>query len=1012
MVRTYPLRSFAAVVALASTAALTSACPSLDDIPLGECGNGVKEADIGEDCDAPPEASTTRSPGKSYCARANEANACHFVWDATTCCPDHFRAGSDGRCRQPSSGFGESILRIDEPAQGFGNTDVDGDGYRDLAMRYESREIELRFLGLDADPTPVRDVRPSAADSRATFGYLNPPIDPAADRCERPTAFPSGAVFIPSDIGVRVLLGGPAGLLPKAFPTFDTTLPSLPIALPAAACGGGSAGSTFPPLMNCPGALAEFGGDLVLVAIDLTSEFDGAQEQEPKTRAIFPGIGLPALGDIRRRIALPAWPGCDGVVLSFGDSAGEQTSSVVVYGLCGDGLLESEKLATVPIPADARPFVVDVDGDGADDIVFGDSLALTVYLGDGAGSFGEDGEPSFVAPVVFGEAPLAVGHLDDDFDLDAVLPTLLSQNRCRDVAAPDETGGGGAGGDGGSAGIGGNGGDGGSVGNGGNGGGAGGLEGSGGGIDAPFCPNRALAAFGPEGRFVEAVLADVNGDGTKDVVGAMLTSEPVTPAVGVLLSGVDGVFTLDQRPTNELPRGFSAGDFDGDGVDDVAFVLPAHRDEGETEPPCSKTDTVSVLYGARGIPADARTVAEVAGIRGLATGLLLRQIAAFDGIHDIGLTRVCRGEDKIKQEATILFGNTSRGVDSPYLLADGAKQRRHIFATGRVVGRDDHPDLVAIGSITLRETDDEDPGLGLWAIKSLGNAELPASQGATRGNQTQEEYELEQKLREPVPTGIEDEFGTHVVVVGDLDCGPDLDPVECASDEIVIFESTHFPTEDEPRISIFSATDELPAQTAASGPCPDVPGSAEFMLATKEAHEFEIPPWFVFSSIFDVDRDGYKDVVAWWIGFELPAGNLAAGDAFVFWNGPEGFAGTCPVRIEVPEGQHITSIHPYEAADGGARLGFSTREAVYLAEVAEDRDLTACGASAGGGRCAVLTDVGPVNDITFLDVDHDGLDDLVVGRSTGTEVYRQRSLDEVVSEAAAARASELEEEED
>lgn len=944
-------RKLEAVSGAVATAILACGCPSLDDIPLGECGNGVVEPDAGEECDAAPEAETSRREGGRYCAGPNEVAACHWLWDDVTCCPDHFGAGLDGVCRAPSGEFETTpFFRIDEPALGFSNVDVDADGYRDLAIRYLSREIEVRFLGPSADPTPVRDAKPSEPGARATFGSLTAPVDPALDVCERPTAFASTAAFIPSDVGVRVLIGGPGGLLPKAFPAFDTPAAAIPLALPSGICEEDALPEpTTPGVLSCAGALAESDGILALLSIDLVDDFTPGGTGEPVLRAAFPDLEVADVGRLHTRIALPDWPGCDGFAVSFGAGAGEWADQVVVLGLCtgaaGDGPADVQELARIGV-GEGQPFVLDVNGDGADDVVVATGVQLRVYLGDGAGAFGEDDEPSYEL-VSYGEV-LGVARLDDD--------TLVQV---------------------GSGGI---------------------LVGSC--LFGSSCSPQLVAAYGNELTLVSATLADVNGDGRPDVVGGTSDKATGAPALAVFLSGESGVYSLDQRPTRSLPRFFVPGDFDGDGLDDVGMIVPASAEPGIAKaPPCTEFDDVQILFGNHGAPTDAVTVAQIAGVQAVASGLIQRANVNLDGFFDMGVTRTCVDPETqaTKHEATILFGNGARGLDSPYLLLDGAKQERHLFASGRILGGDQHPDLVAIGSRA-----GEAQTLGLWAVPSTGAAELPAS------GVPQDQVE-ERAKRTPFDTGL-DGRGTESVAVGDLDCGPGADATRCASDEIVVFQSTEKATDassiDEPRITVFAATDDRLGFVSTSGPCPEIAGSGAFIDSKPDLFD-DVPPTFEQTAIADVDGDGYPDVVAWWFGYDPETLATEAGDAYVFWNGPAGFAGTCPTRIAVPPGQFIRSIVPFVTADDTRAVAITVIEGIHILTLEEGRDLSACGDPASD-RCRLMPELAPLDFADFVDFDHDGLEDLIASHAGGIEVYRQRPRDEVRAEAAAAAKSKAE----
>jgi len=913
-------------VGILSIAAFGAGCPSLDEIPLGECGNGVIENDIGEECDTPPGSTDEREAGSTYCARPNEPNACHPVWDATTCCPDHRGQGLDGRCRNPSGVFETAvpIARIEEPALGTVAADVDGDGYKDLAIRYLSREIELRLLGPNANPTPIRDIRPAGRNAQVAFGSLTNAPDPSLDDCRRPRTSPTGAVFIPTELGVRILVGRPGGaLLPKAFASLDTFLPSLPLALPGLVCPISLDGleSDLPRDFVCPGAFAEAPGVLKLLTLDPKSLRDGP----PTEVASFAGLGLDALGDPALQItALPGWAGCDGIVIRFGDSARERSNTVTVLGMCGAGG-NAEVLSTLPVPSASRVFSIDVDFDGAGDLVVATQSKLRVLLGDGAGAFGgEAGGYEVAIPALSDEdgLPLAVGFIDEDSALDFVEPYAVwtSRGGCDDPA-----------------------------------------------VECTF----EIAGASPENPMVDVVLANVNGDDQLDVVGRARDSEGRTFLV-VGTSGALGLFSFDERPIGGLARDFKVADFDGNGIDDVALVNARSED-------CSEPDQVQILFGERGVPGDVVTVAEIAGVQGLAAGVIIPSIQQWDGIADLGLASRCANAatGRSDNRATILFGNQARSVDSFYAFPDAGKLQEHLqFATGRLDG-DDHPDLVALGN-GATDADGRAPLL-LWVVRATGDSELEQNDVAPWDTSLSGDYLL----------------GSTALVVGDLDCAAEGDP-GCVADEIAVFQSSGASvassSKDEPRLTIFRSKDEPPVTTASCG----LSGSLPYQQAGSSNAEGIV----TFAESIDVNGDGFSEIVGWWFAYRSDS-DVFAGDAYLFWNGPEGFAGTCPDRIVVPTGQHIMTIAALRSSSGESRLAIATTGGAYLATVGESGEAGACADGANGSSCSALLDEGPLRAIGVVDYDLDGLEDLVVSTTTDIQILKQKSQDEVVLEESA-----------
>lgn len=118
-------------------AAAISGCSKLPDVTPG-CSNFVVEPELEEDCDestadSPRETGTARP---ARCAKVGEADACHYVADATHACPLGFHVGVGARvCVRASGAFAAPSPRM---ANLLGKSpqvlDVDLDGQLDLVL--------------------------------------------------------------------------------------------------------------------------------------------------------------------------------------------------------------------------------------------------------------------------------------------------------------------------------------------------------------------------------------------------------------------------------------------------------------------------------------------------------------------------------------------------------------------------------------------------------------------------------------------------------------------------------------------------------------------------------------------------------------------------------------------------------------------------------------------------------------------------------------------------------------
>ena len=166
------------------------------------------------------------------------------------------------------------------------------------------------------------------------------------------------------------------------------------------------------------------------------------------------------------------------------------------------------------------PAVGDFNGDGKPDLAFLSGQLLTVWLGDGKGGFTQAPQSP---PEAFSGATIAVGDFDGDGNLDVAVPDNISA-----VAI---------------------------------------LLGDGKGGFKPGKGSPFPAGIHP----FQAVVADFNGDGKPDVA---VSDESGT--VSVLLGDGNGRFT--NAPGSPFPvgnvfcLGIVAGDFNGDGLPDIAVV--------------------------------------------------------------------------------------------------------------------------------------------------------------------------------------------------------------------------------------------------------------------------------------------------------------------------------------------------------------------------------------------------------------------------------------------------------
>lgn len=972
-----PLAALLAVVPLAVVG-----CPSLGEIQLGVCGNGVIEPELGEECDTPQEGSAEQADvhGRvSRCAGPGETGACHFVWDASACCPTGSAPGADGRCRFPSGVFAPAAAQtLTRPAERAQAADVDGDQWPDLLLEYDNDDLDLVFFGRGGAPRSTVTLQRDR-ETRPVLGHLGARQDDRFDACSVARAPGPGAVLLPSAAGARILLGreGPE-LISKVNAAFDPEEEARAIALPGGAClPPVPLVDVVPPDLDCPGLLTEDRDGLsvyvVLLGLDLPDDPNADELDDPDgapiRRHVFADTGFDQLVEEAPPtiLRLPGWRGCDGVAFTF-DRGGRRSVEVVRF--CpSESFYTYDGDALPPIVLDdgETPHFVDATGDGEVDLVRGSTETVRVLAGDGTGRFVDEGL-SIPTPQVPGasDAPIAVAHLDDDGVVDVINPyaVFVSGGRC------DEEG----------------------------------------------CEHRLAAVQVPDETAVwkQAVVGDFNGDGRPDVAA---TRHSVTGgdnhAVDLLLSGLSSMYTTLSIATDEPPEKLVTQDFDGDGIHDVAYVV--HAAGGCT----AGDDEVFVAFGGPQPSAPVR-VAELAGVVNVATAPLLFDPDTFDGTGDIGIATSCPDrEGPLDHAAAVLLGSTDRRLRSPYPFMNVTDGARALLATLDLEGgADDHPDLLGVAPTRGGAVLGPDDGqilveeLSAWAFRSIADAELPGArdnEGVRLGTHVPTVTHAT-RAQPGAPRSRLLQRGALVTGALDEDAAPCVPGSEggppCAPAEAALFLSSEQVGPDSldqrgvPRLFVMRGLD-VAVETAPADPaaCPSF--GAEQIVEEREVdvdigildRAYALTAKTTEAAVVDADGDGRPDVVGWWRGPATAAPDSPTiGGAAVFWNAGDGFGGRCADALPVPAGEVLVRVH---AVAGGALL-LVTDRAVRVLRPGPDRRLDGC-VAADGASCSVVHEAAEasIRDVAVLDFDQDGLDDLAILLEDGVALIAQRPRDEV-----------------
>ncbi len=680
-------------VAMALLAAGAHACVSLQELDLDVCGNGVIDQGRGERCD------TYHEYAGSHCALPGEPNECRYVCqDALGTvyqCPPGWGCGADHVCRAHAGAFtAAEPLAI---AGGDWSTlvDVDGDGRADVVTQ-RAAQLSVDFL----------------TDGAAAGGYDMPLYILGQPAVADLDADGRMDVIVPTALGLVVMEGTEARTAsPLSYATIRR--PDQPFAfvdvdlIPDVVDpvdGAPIAGIGREPLLltDGPGSLvihsflrAEIDHDFGVTALVSplpVGSFDTALSGVPAGAL---GLSPQQLvvthpGDTSLALFRPAYrydPDAELLELRLlCDGGGNACLDPRPIALVAPAVVEGPA-AAVHLNAEIAPGTSGIDcggvaamGDAHLDLVVQTDDGIYAAFGLGDGRF--HGDPCALADVVAGTLtaddtaaphPLFAGCpaflAIDDVDGDA-LPDVVSETNVHLsawVADLSVTG---------------------------------------------VCDVESPTLVPPIGeRWIHARLADIDGDGDRDIVLAT-----ATPGIDVFRLE-DGLPNLTKVATDAVVDATTVGDFDGDGIDDIAFVQPAGADQ---------KDAVAILFGEPfAAPGPARTVASFRGLDVIASSTVDDALVTFpDATSDL-LVSVGEGGEA---HAAILHGRSDRLVHAAFSPQyDLLSLARFTPFAVAVAGADPaaDPGPLHIVSFGLETHLDRSYGpLGMSRIDIAGDAEL------------------------------------------------------------------------------------------------------------------------------------------------------------------------------------------------------------------------------------------------------------------------------------------------
>lgn len=649
-----------------------ASCASLPDIVPSTCGNGVTEPDHDEDCDEV----TLDEAGKQTCYPAGSAGACHFDCSSATC-PAGFSCGRDAVCRKPKGVFAEVGRPTQVSADRLFVGDFDEDGLGDVVAQ---TDVQMSVLygdrsGALAVPFVVRAEGNPAIGKRALG--LNPAVgqlalDPGQSSSESSTDL----VFSKSS-GVTTWRGRlDRTLVPTPYPSFEIG-PNQPVLIVARILD-----LTDDVLLVLDGHQIDehYSGSVVVrirnSVLDET-QFLGKIDGELPSDI----TGTPYVGQLDEASDSP----CQEIVLAYGNGQ----SSVSMLYTCSDAKTvnvfpraaltpgsptgyKPPRPVALPLGFTVRPNGVgviggDVNGDGHVDLVIdaegpGSASPQTTVVAYGLGD-GTFSSSATLAPVDNAGSALAL----PDGPVLAVGQLTAKTDHLADVVFPDQV-----------------------V--------LAALDGTGG--DAGASLITPAPRFVADQPWTEAFIADIDGDGALDVVAGGANRVDLYKGTGTaLVTHVPFVVEGDVG-------GFSLADFDGDHVLDVAF-----RATHPGTPTTPATSDLDVMWGrSLGVPDDPRFVGQFPNILGVQHGVTGGDIGNNDAIADLGVVTETQteigGSSALTYDVSVLAGSPTRQLQSVFYVQQPSQQAGSPRSSGTPLGfvvgqfdRDAHADLGILAAV-------------------------------------------------------------------------------------------------------------------------------------------------------------------------------------------------------------------------------------------------------------------------------------------------------------------------
>lgn len=505
-------------------------CTNLEFLDANQCGNLVVEIDRGEDCD-----------GSATCGSPGSTHECRYLCDTTDrTCPETlgYHCGADGVCRRPQGTFLPGATNTTVTAQNLLVGDINADGCAEVVISAQRTTAVYAFSSPYS--TSCVESRQTLHVSRPDSGSIALPVPALADmdldESTNYLSLLSSARSLYGDGLSMHFTNGSSTLSPILFPRFQRP---------------GAAVRPIAASMRKSGVVVLFEDSKDGVATDVTLIFDS--QQAPVT---FPKAYMGHVSDIAAIVAADVDPMinamddvlCDEIIV-----AKRGDTKLELYKLCtGASTNGFEKLLNSQIAltnakvrdSGSRLFAADANEDGITDLLtnLSDNKVHIAY-GLGNGRFHSIPPEPMPPPMTDQKAnSINDGMADAALAADGILVTLEFDPKHPGIdyyAPPCPP------------------------------------------LDTFSSPNCAPVAGG-----CEAVVADIDADGDQDVV--------VSEGQGVDLiihRQTQGSFHVSFVETACPPHSIGTGDFDGDGVNDIAYFDQTSKAAYEN------TTSLSIVYG-------------------------------------------------------------------------------------------------------------------------------------------------------------------------------------------------------------------------------------------------------------------------------------------------------------------------------------------------------------------------------------------------------------------------------